>query len=78
MSYSASPLSRTAGAARHITHMDGTGWLALCVLKEIPIITFSWWFTKLLASLMCRYGQKVTLVKKWVNYMPWKGVKAIL
>ena len=29
----------------------------------------------LLASLMCRYGQKVTLVKKWVNYMSGKGVK---
>ena len=24
---------------------------------------------------MCRYGQKVTLVKKWVNYMPRKGVE---
>ena len=33
------------------------------VLKEIPIITFSLWCTRLLASLVCRYGQKVTLIK---------------
>ena len=45
------------------------------VLKEIPIITFSLWCTRLLASLVCRYSQKVTLVKKWVSYMPGKGGK---
>ena len=61
--------------------IQGWSWLAsiMCVLKEIPIITFSLWFTKVLASLICRYGQKVTLVEKWVNYMymymPGKGVK---
>ena len=45
------------------------------VLKEIPIITFSLWCTRLLASLVCRCGQKVTLIKKWVSYMPGKGGK---
>ena len=45
------------------------------VLKEIPIITFSVWCTRLLASLACRCGQKVTLIKKWVSYMPGKGGK---
>ena len=45
----------------------------MCVLKELSIITFSLWCTTLL-GLSCRYGQKVTLVKKWVNYMPRKGV----
>ena len=35
----------------------------MCVLKEIPIITFSLWCTRLLASLVCRCGQKVTLIK---------------
>ena len=39
-------------------YRDGPGWPALCNS------TFSLWFTKVLASLMCRYGQKVTLVKK--------------
>ena len=33
------------------------------VLKEIPIITFSLWCTRFLASLVCRYGEKVTLTK---------------
>ena len=33
------------------------------VLKEIPIITFSLWCARFLACLVCRYGQKVTLVK---------------
>ena len=47
----------------------------MCVLKEIPIITFSLWCTRLLASLVCRCGQKVTLIKKWVSYMPGKGGK---
>ena len=46
----------------------------MCVLKELSIITFSLWCTTLL-GLSCRYGQKVTQVKKWVNYMPRKGVK---
>ena len=45
------------------------------VLKEIPIITFSLWCTRLLASLVCRCGQKVTLIKKWVSYMLGKGGK---
>ena len=45
------------------------------VLKEIPIINFSLWCTRLLASSVCRWGQKVTLIKKWVNYMPGKGGK---
>ena len=36
---------------------------------------FSLWCTKLLASLVRRCGQKVTLVKTWVNYTPRKGVK---
>ena len=45
----------------------------MCVPKEIPIITFSLWCTRLLASL-CRYGQKVTLINKWVSYMPGKGL----
>ena len=45
------------------------------VLKEISIITFSLWYTRLLASLVCRCGQKVTLIKKWVSYMPGKGGK---
>ena len=43
------------------------------VLKEIPIITLSLWCTRLLVSLV--YGQKVTLVIKWVSYIPGKGVK---
>ena len=47
----------------------------MCVLKEIPIITFSLWCTRLLADLMCRCGQKVTLIKTWVSYMPGKGGK---
>ena len=29
----------------------------MCVLKEIPVITFSLWHIRLLARLMCRYGQ---------------------
>ena len=33
------------------------------ITKEIPIITYGLWCTRLLASLMCRYG----LVKKWVK-----------
>ena len=37
----------------------------MCVLKKIPIIAFSLWCTKLLANIVRRYGQKVTLVKKW-------------
>ena len=45
------------------------------VLKEIPVITFSLRCTRLLASLVCRYGQKVTVRKKWVSYMPGKGGK---
>ena len=45
------------------------------VLKEIPIIAFSVRCTRLLASLACRCGQKVTLIKKWVSYMPGKGGK---
>ena len=45
------------------------------VLTEIPIITFSLWCTRLLASLVCRYGQKVTVIKKIVIYMPGKGGK---
>ena len=45
------------------------------VLKEIPIITFSVWCTRLLASLACRCGEKVTLIKKWVSYMLGKGGK---
>ena len=44
------------------------------VLKEI-IITFSLWCTRLLASVVCRCGQKVALIKKWVSYMPGKGGK---
>ena len=44
----------------------------MCVLK---IVTFSLWCTRLLASLVCRYGQKVTVIKKWVSYMPGKGGK---
>ena len=50
---------------------DRDAWLAsiMHVLKEIPI---SLWCTGL---PVCRYGQKVTLVKKWVSYMPGKGVK---
>ena len=59
---------------QYCVYSDGPDWLALCVLKEIPLITFSLWCTRLLASLMCT-GQKVTLVKKWVNYMSGKGVK---
>ena len=47
----------------------------MCVLKEIAVITFSLWCTRLLASLVCRYGQKVTVIEKWVNYMPGKGGK---
>ena len=47
----------------------------MCVLKEIQIITFSLWCARLLACLVCRYGQKVTLVKKNVSYMHGKGVK---
>ena len=34
------------------------------VLKEIPIITFSLWCTRL---LVCRYGQKVTVIKPGVH-----------
>ena len=45
------------------------------VRNEIPIITFSLWCTRLLARLVCRCGQKVTLIKKWVRYMPGKGGK---
>ena len=45
------------------------------VLKKIAIITFSLWCTRLLESLVCRYGQKVTLVKKCVSFMPGKGGK---
>ena len=37
----------------------------MCVLKEIPIITLDLWCTRLLASLVYRYGQKVTLIKNW-------------
>ena len=47
----------------------------MCVLKEIPVITFSLWCTRLLASLLRRYGQKETVIKKWVSYMPGKGGK---
>ena len=35
----------------------------MCVLGEIPVITFSLWCARLLASLVCRYGQKVTVIK---------------
>ena len=41
------------------------------VLKE----TFSLWCTRLLVGLVCRCGQKVALIKKWVSYMPGKGGK---
>ena len=43
------------------------------VLKEI--ITFSLWSTRHLARLVCRYGQKVTLIKKLVSYVSGKGGK---
>ena len=69
------PLSPLCNFSFTCIRRDGPGWLALFVYLEIPIITFSLWCTKLLAGLMCRYGQKVTLVKKWDNYMPGKGVK---
>ena len=42
----------------------------MCALQEI---IFSLWCTRLLASLVCRYGQKVTPVKKWVKCMPGKN-----
>ena len=53
-------------------YRDGPGGIALCVP---PIITFSLWCTRLLASLVCRYGQKVTLVKNGSVICPGKGVK---
>ena len=51
--------------------------MALVVLKEIP---FSLRCTRLLGSLVCRYCQVVTLVKKWVSYKLCLGkvVKKIL
>ena len=48
----------------HTQYGSTDGPVVMCVLKEIPIITFSLWCTRLLASLACRYGQKVTLIKK--------------
>ena len=33
----------------------------MCVLKEIPVITFSLWHIRLLASLMCRYGHIICM-----------------
>ena len=54
---------------QYCVYRDGPGG---CVLMEIPTITFSLRCTRLLASLMCKYGQKVTLVKKWVYYVPGK------
>ena len=42
---------------------------------RVLIITFSLWCARVLASLVCRCGQKVTLIKKWVSYMPGKGGK---
>ena len=52
-------------------HRDGPGGLALCVLKDIPILNFSLWFkcTRLLAY---RYGQNVTLVKNGSIICPGK------
>ena len=39
------------------------------------MITFSLWCVGLLTNSMRTCAQKVPLVKKWVNYMPRKGVK---
>ena len=39
------------------------------------MITISLWCTGLLTNSMPTCAQKVPLVKKWVNYMPRKGVK---
>ena len=58
----------------YCVYRDGPGGL-MCVPKELPIITFTLWCTRLTASLTCRYGKQVTLVKTLINYMGGKGVK---
>ena len=48
---------------------DGPGGLASCMyLRKLSL-------SVCIGSLVCRYVQQVTLVKKWVSYMPRKGVK---
>ena len=44
------------------------------VLKDIPIIAFTFWCARLLASLMCRHSQNVALVKILSNYMHGKVI----
>ena len=44
-------------------------------MRVLEEITFSLWCTRLLARLVCRCGQNVTLINKWVSYMPGKGGK---